>query len=126
MAATLLNQGLTALRDAVSTKVSHVGVATDTTAFSAAQTALDPANGGASNLLIKASSDANVDFQTVDCTMTITGTSEFTGKTINTIGILSGSTRTDVMSRTVRSVGIGVQAGDSFTIGVRVRVTDAS
>ncbi len=122
----LLNQGITDIRDVIATRVTHVGVATDTTAFAATQTALDPANGGAANLLIKASTSANVDFQTVDETMTINGDTEFTGKTIMTIGILDGSARTDAMSRTVRSQGIGVQAGDTFTIGVRIQVTDAS
>jgi hypothetical protein len=120
----LLNQGLTDIRDAISSRVTHVGVATDQTAFAATQTALDPANAGAANLLIKAATDANVDFQTFDATISIDGTTEFTGKTIWTIGILDGSTRTDAMSRTVRSQGIGVQAGDTFTIGVRVKVED--
>lgn len=123
MAATILNQGVTAIRDAIATKVSHVGISTASDAFSASQTAIDPTAG---TNLIKASIEANVDFQTVDCTMTVTGATEFTGLTIRTTAILSGSTRTDAMSRTVRSVGIGVLSGDVFTIGVRVKVTDQS
>lgn len=125
MASSLLTQGLTAVRDSTKTLVTHVGVATDQTAFSASQTALDPANGGASNYLIKASTEANVDGVTFDATMSINGDSEFTNKTIWTVGVLNGSARTNALSRTVRTQGIGVQAGDSFTIGVRVVVSDA-
>ena len=124
--AALLTIGITAIRDSLKTLVSHVGVATDQTAFSAAQTALDPANGGAGNLLIKASSEANVDAATFDATMEIDGTSEFTGKDIWTIGILDGATRTDALSRTVRTNSIGVQAGDTFVLGVRVKTEDNS
>lgn len=124
--AALLTQGRTAIRDSLKTLISHVGIATDQTAFSAAQTALDPANGGSGNYLIKASTEANVDGDTFDATMTVNGDTEFTGKTIWTIGVLNGSTRTDALSRTVRSQGIGVQAGDSYTVGVRVKVEDNS
>lgn len=124
MPAAILNQGISDIRDAIATKVTHVGISTDSTAFSATQAALDPAAAGTN--LIKASSATNVDFQTVDETMTIDGTTEFTGLTIRTIGALKGATRTDVMTRTVRTAGIGVQAGDTFTIGVRLKVTDQS
>lgn len=126
MAAAILNQGQTVIRDGVKTVITHVGLATDNTAFSATQTALDPANGGSSNLLIKAATKTNVDFQTVDYTITVDGTTELTNKTIFTIGICSGSTRTDAMTRSVRTQGIGVQAGDSFTIGIRVKNEDNS
>lgn len=127
MAQAILTQGLTALRDSLKTLVTHVGVATDQTAFSAGQTALDPANGGASNFLIKTSSEVNVDSVTFDASMSIDGDSEFTGKAIYTVGILNGSGRTAALSRSVRGsgLGIGVQAGDSFTIGARVVVSDA-
>ena len=126
MTAAILNQGETVIRDAVKTVLTNVGVATDQTAFSAAQTALDPANAGAGFLLIKAATQANVDFQTVDYTMTINGTSEFTGLQIWTIGLLNGAARTNAVSRTVRTVSIGVQTGDSFTIGVRAQHQDNS
>jgi hypothetical protein len=122
----ILDQGKTAVRDALKSLVTHVGVATDQTTFDSTQTALDPANGGSANLLIKASSEADVNPSTFDATMTIDGDSEFTGKTIWTVGVLNGSLRTNALTRTVRSVGIGVQAGDSFTIGVRVAVEDNS
>lgn len=120
----ILDNGLTAVRDALKTKITHVGVATDQTAFSSSQTVLDPANGGASNYLIKASTEADVTSVSFDASMTINGDSEFTNKTIWTIGVLDGSARTDAMSRTVRTQGIGVQAGDVFTVGVRITVSD--
>lgn len=126
MPAAILTQGKTAIRDTLKTLVSHVGVATDTTAFDVAQTALDPANGGAANLLIKASTEADVDAATFDASITIDGTTEMTGKAIATIGICDGATRTDALTRTVRSQTIGVQAGDSYTIAVRVAVEDNS
>jgi hypothetical protein len=126
MAAAILDQGQTVIRDGVNTVVTHVGVATDATAFVATQTVLDPAGGGAANRLIKAATKAIVDFQTRDYTMTIDGTLEMTGKTIFTIGILNGSATGNAVTRSVRSAGIGVQAGDSFTIGVRVKHEDNS
>jgi hypothetical protein len=121
-----LNQGLTDLRDAVKAKVTHVGVSTDTTAFNATQTAIDPANVGSTNNLIKSATKTDVDFQTFDATMTISGDTEFTNKAIGTIASLKGSTRTDAMNRIVRSQTIGVQAGDTFTIGVRHKQEDNS
>ncbi len=122
--AAILNQGLTALRDATKVKVTHVGVATDASVFAAAQTVLDPAGGGAANRLIKAKAQADVDFQTADFTMTIDGTTEMTNKTIFTIGVLQGAATADAMTRSVRTQGIGVQAGDAFTLGVRMKSED--
>lgn len=126
MAASILNQGLTDIRDSISTKVTYVGVSTDSTAFSASQTRLDP-TGTATNL-IKSSTSENVDFQTVDEKITINGDSEFTNSAIMTIGALKGSAATDCITRSVRGtgLGIGVQAGDQFTIGVRFKVEDNS
>lgn len=119
MAAAILTRGKNAIRESDKTLITHIGIATDQTAFAVGQTALDPANAGASNLLIKASTEATVDDDTFDATIAIDGTTEFTNKTIWTIGAMNGSTRTDPLTRTVRSQGIGVQAGDSFTLGVR-------
>lgn len=126
MAAAILTQGLTVIRDALKTTLTNIGVATDATAFVVSQTALDPANAGAANLLIKTATNTNVDTQTYDATMTIDGTTEMTGKTIFTIGILNGALRTNAVSRSVRTQGIGVQTGDSFTIGIRVKTQDDS
>lgn len=123
MSAALLNQGITDVRTAITDKVTHVGVSTASDAFVASQTAIDPTPG---TNLIKAATKTVIDFQTVDFTMSINGTTEFTGSSIGTISILKGATRTDAMSRTVRAQGIGVAAGDTFTVGIRVKVTDQS
>lgn len=123
----LLNQGKTQIRDTLKTLVSHVGVSTDATAFAATQTTLNP--GGGTNL-IKTSTETNVTVASTDdafdATMTINGTSEFTGLSIRTVGLLNGSVAASCMLRRVRTAGIGVEAGDTFTIGIRLQVTDAS
>lgn len=124
MAAALLTQGRTAIRNSLKTLITHVAVSTDSTAFAVGQTAINPS--GAGTNLIKASTETDVDADTFDATMTIDGSTEFTGQTIRTISVMSGATRTDALSRTVRATGIGVEAGDLFTIGVRVRVSDQS
>lgn len=121
--------GRTAIRDALKTLVTHVGVATDNTAFADNQTVLDPANGGASNLLIKAATKTNVDGDIFDATIDIDNrdaAADFENKTIFTIGAQNGSARTNNLSRTVRSQGIGLQDGDFATIGVQLRITDQS
>ncbi|MBI3990959.1 MAG: hypothetical protein HY350_02305 [Candidatus Omnitrophica bacterium] len=124
MAAAILNQGLTAIRNSFKTLVTHVGVSTDNTAFSAAQIAIDPTGTGTN--LIKASTDTDVDLQTFDSTISIDGDTEFTNQTIWTISALQGATRTDALTRSVRIQGIGVQAGDLFTIGIRNKNEDNS
>lgn len=126
MPAAIVTQGKTSIRDALKTLITHVGVSEDSTAFSAAHTTIDPAGDVAASRLIKASTEVDVDASTFDATMTITGSTEFTGKTIRTVSILGGATRADILTRTVRSGPIGVQAGDVFTIGVRVAVEDNS
>lgn len=126
----LLNQGRTFMRDALrgvaGNFVTHVGVTQDATAFAVGQTVIDPAGDVVANRLIKAATFTVVDFQTLDATMSITGDTEFTGKVINTISLLKGATRTDPFSRSVRGtgLGIGVQAGDNFTVGNRLVVED--
>ncbi len=120
----ILDIGKTAYRDAIAGITSHVGVSTDSTAFAVAQTAIDPAAAGTN--LIKAATKTNVDASTFDATMSISGSTEFTGLTIRTIAAHNGALRTNVLTRTVRSAGIGVQAGDVFTIGVRQQVQDNS
>lgn len=122
----ILTQGITDIREAVRTLVTHVGVATDATTFAAAQTAIDPANAGSTNYLIKPATKTVIDFQTMDYTMTIDGNTEFTNKSIMTISILKGALRTNAITRSVRGagLGIGVQAGDLLTVGVRDRTQD--
>lgn len=124
MAAAILNQGKTAIRDALKNLISHVGISTDSTAFGATQTALNPS--GAGTNLIKASAEVDVDANTFDAQISINGDTEFTGQDINTIGVLNGSAASNALTRTVRTNPIGVQAGDVFTVGVRVQVQDNS
>lgn len=119
----ILQQGRTAIRDQMKTLVTHIGLSDDQTAFSDGQTDLSP-GGGSPEELIKTSSESNVDGDTFDAQISVDGDSEFTNATIWTISLMNGATTADVLSRTVRTQGIGVQAGDSFTIGVRVTVSD--
>lgn len=118
----LLDQGKTAIRDSLKTLVTHIGLASDSTAFAANQTRLNPSSAG--TVLIKASTETNVDAATFDAAISIDGTTEFTNATIFTIGLMNGSAATNALSRTVRTQGIGVQAGDVFDVGVRVVVQD--
>lgn len=120
----IVNQGLTAIRNSLKTLITHVGISTDSTAFSATQTALNPS--GAGTNLIKAATDVDVDFRTFDSSISVDGTTEFTGLNINTIGALNGSAASNVLSRSLRTNPIGVQSGDVFTIGVRVQAQDNS
>ena len=122
MPAALLNQGKTAIRDSLKTLVTHVGIATDTTAFAVGQTAMNPAGGGTN--IIKASTEVDVDTSTFDASATITsadGTGSF-----RTVSILNGPSVTGALSRSVRTNGIGIDAGDSYTVTVRVAVADNS
>lgn len=119
----IVDQGKTAIRDSLKTLVTHVGLSDDQTAYSAGQTTLSPA-GGTPTELIKASTEANVDAATFDAQISVNGDSEFTDATIWTISLMSGASAGNIISRSVRTQGIGVQAGDSFTIGVRAIVED--
>lgn len=123
--AAILNVGKTKIRDAIKTLITHVGVTDDNTTFDPTHTDLNPAGGSTTNV-IKSASISNVDSETFDATIVIDGSQEFTNKTINTIGSLDGATASDVLTRSVRSLGIGVQDGDIFTIGVRIKVEDNS
>lgn len=117
-------------------------VSTDNTAFSISQTGINPAAGSTSTH-VEAETTTTVDADTVDCTITITGATEFTNLSILAIGVAkglgvrsatgSGGTHTgggivgtDTISRAVRSLGIGVESTDTYTLSVRVRVSDAS
>jgi hypothetical protein len=83
-------------------------------AFADGQTVIDPTAG---TNLIKAAPRPMSTATPSDATMSINGDTEFTGQNIRTIGVLNGALRTDILTRTVRTLGIGVQAGDVYTIG---------
>lgn len=125
MARAILDKTRTDVRDLVKGLVTHVGLSTDSTAFAAGQTVLNP--GGGTNL-IKTATKSNFDAFTFDATITVNGDTEFTGLVINTVGACKGGAAGDAMTRSVRGagLGIGVQAGDNFTIGPRWGNTDAS
>lgn len=140
--AALLNQGKTAIRDSLKTLVSHVTVSDDNTAFAATQTGINP-NATGTSTHVEAATDTDVDDNTFDSTIVITGASEFTDKQIWAIGVAKGlavrsatgsggthtgggTVGTDTLSRKVRTLSIGVQNGDTMTIGVRTQVQDNS
>ena len=131
MPAALLAQGKTAIRDVIATLITHIAVTDDSTAFVITQTVANPA-GGATVVLTKACAATVVDANTVDELITITGASEFTGKVINGVcsakGTLTTGSGTDTLSRIPRAsgLGIGVQAGDIYTIGIRTVTEDNS
>lgn len=138
----LLNQGKSSIRDSLKTLVTHVCVSDDSTAFALTHTGINP-GAAATSTHVEASTDTDVDANTFDSTITITGSTEFTDKSILSIGVAKGLgvrqaagsggshtgggvVGTDTISRSVRTLGIGVQTGDTMTIGVRVQVQDNS
>lgn len=114
---------VTDIRDYVRDKITHLGVSDDATAFDPTQSAIDPTGSG-TNLIKAVSSTVNLDGERFEHEITIDGTSEFTGETINTISGLDGALRTDAYTRQVVSITTPVQSGVTYTIGVRVRVRD--
>lgn len=122
MPAALLTQGRTAIRDALKTLVSHVGIATDSTAFAAGQTTLNPS--GAGTNIIKPSTEVDVDASTFDASISVSS-ADGTGL-FRTVGVLNGAAAANALSRSVRTNGIGIDAGDSYTIAVRAAVQDNS
>lgn len=125
MPAAIADQGKIDIRTSLKTLVTHVAVTTDNTAFAANQTACNPSNAGTNLIKAATKTDVAASFA-FDASITIDGTTEFTGLSINCISLMKGATRTDMLSRSVRTAGIGVQAGDTFTIGPRVAISDVS
>lgn len=142
MAAAILTQGISAIRDSISTLITHVTFSDATVAFSAAHTGINATDANKS-VLVKAATDTVIDSATIDSLVSIDGTTEFTGKSITSIGVSKGTAvlqtalgtgtgygaptvGTDTLSRTVRTLGIGVQSGDSYSLGIRSAITDQS
>lgn len=142
MSAAILNQGKTAIRDSLKTLITHVCVSDDQDTFDAADTGINP-TAGSTSTHVETATDTDVDGNTFDSTITITGATEFTDKVIYSIGVAKGAgirsatgsggthtgggtVGTDCMTRSVRTLGIGVQSGDTFTLGVRTQVQDNS
>lgn len=116
-----LTQGLTDARDQIKTLVTHLILNDDATAFAAGQTTADP--GGSTLRIAKTVTEADVDTVTTDFTCAVNGGTDGTG-TINSICLAKGSLDGDVVTRYVRTNGIGLEAGDVFTIGLRNSVAD--
>lgn len=142
MSAALLTQGKTSIRDALKTLVSHVVVSDDSAVFGVGNTGINP-TAGSTSTHVEASTDSDVDASTADFTITINGASEMTGKSILSIGIAKGTAirqatgaggthtgggtvGTDTISRSVRTLGIGVESTDTYTLSVRAAVEDNS
>lgn len=142
MAAALLTQGKTDIRNSLKTLVTHLVVSDDSTAFSAAHTGINP-GAGSTSTHVEAATDSDVDASTWESTITINGATEFTGKSIMCIGLAKGTAirsatgsggthtgggtvGTDTISRSVRTLGIGVESTDTYTLAVRGAVEDNS
>lgn len=131
MSAAILTQGLTAILTAVSGIVTQIAVTDDSVAFAVGQTVANP-TAGSTTVLTQAATTTAVNATTVNKTVTITGSTQFTGKVINCICAAKGTgttgAGTDTLTRSVRGsgLGIGVQSGDVFQVGVQLVVADAS
>lgn len=142
MSAAILAQGSTAIRDALKALITHVVLSDDTAGFSTAQMGINP-TAGTTSTHVEAATDADVDGATFDSTIVVNGASEMTNKYIQSIGVSKGTAiraaagsggthtgggtvGTDTLTRSVRSLGIGVESTDTYTIGVRTQVQDNS
>ena len=121
-------RGLVTIRDLLKTGFApSIGLSDDSAAFAVTQTTLNP-TGGATVSLVKTGTIANVNDTTFTSTISVNGTTELTGKVINTIGPCTSNVNTAAQGRVVRGagLGIGVQAGDLYTIGLQVAAADNS
>lgn len=130
MPASILTQGLTAIRDALKTTFTNqIAVTDDTTAFAAAQTRVNPTTTG-TTLHFSAPTYTNVDATTYDATIIMTAATAngFVSKVINTVGAQSSTAPTSATARVVRPTGMGIGfiSGDVLEVGLRVAVTDQS
>lgn len=133
MAAALLVQGKTAfqraLRGVAGNVITHVGFTTASDAFNKTQTAIDPTAG---TNVFKTATFADVTVldtnDSFDATATVDGSvdTSLVGLLIRTISLQKGNTRTDALTRSVRTAGIGVEATDVYTISVRGTFQDNS
>jgi hypothetical protein len=142
MPAAILNQGITSIRDAVKSAFINLACSDDNTPFLATHTGINPA-GAATSTIVKTATITNIDASTFEATITIFGNTEFTNKQIFAIGgskglgirqaagsggahTGGGTVGNDQTTRTVRTFYIGVEAGDIFTVGIRVKGQDNS
>lgn len=112
-----------AYRDVLKAMITHVGASTDTTAWAASQTSMSP--GGGTNI-IKPATKTDINTSTFEATMSIDGSSEFTGLDVATLAVLVGPAATDALGRFISAARIRFQAGRTAEVGVRVEVQDNS
>lgn len=148
MAAAILTQGQQFIRDTIKAAVTHVVITDDGAAFSAAHTGINPTASTTSTHAC-AATKADVSTDGEDYTFVLDGSAFFTNKVINALGVSKGtgvrqatgsggthtvqpsgstSVGTDTITRTTRpsGFGIGVIAGDLFTVGARLTHQDNS
>jgi hypothetical protein len=142
MEPTLLSQGKTSVRDALKTLITHVVVSDDNAVFNIAHTGINP-TAAATSTHVEEAADTNIDGNTWESAITIDGATEFTDKIIYAIGVSKGLgvrqatgadgvhtgggiVGTDAISRSVRTLGIGVEITDTYTLAVRGIVEDNS
>lgn len=126
MAAAIFTTGLTTIRDLLKTGFAqNIGLSDDSLAFANTQTTLNP-TAGTTVTLIKAGTITNINATTFTSTISVNGTTELTGKNIFTIGPCTTLLNTGAQGRYVRTNSIGVQAGDSYTIGLQIATADNS
>ena len=133
MPAALLTQGKTAfqraLRGTSTNFVTHLGFSTASDAFNKTQTVIDPTAG---TNVFKTATFADVTVldtnDAFDATATIDGSvdTSLVGLSIRTISLQNGNVRTNALSRSVRTAGIGVESSDVYTISVRAQIQDNS
>ncbi len=132
MAAAILNQGKTSIRDNLKAIFLRVAVSDDSVAFAASQTTVNPTAGATVvlNKVATATDQTGIDLFTTDYTITLDAAVDttFVGKVINTISICTGAAATTAISRIVRAsgLGIGFTTGDVYTVGVRSIAQDNS
>lgn len=148
MPAAILSQGQQFIRDTIKAAVTHVTISDDLTAFAVGNLGIN-AGAGTTSTHASAATKADVSTDGEDYTFVLDGTSFFTNKVINCIGIAKGTAvrqatgsggthtiqpsgattvGTDTITRSVRpsGFGIGVIAGDTFTVGIRTLHQDNS
>jgi uncharacterized cupin superfamily protein len=148
MAAAITTQGQTFIRDTLKAAFTHVVISDDTTVFAVGNTGVNP-GAGTTSTHASAATKTDVGTDSEDFTFVLDGTSFFTNKVINSIGVTKGTavrqatgtggTHTvqpsgattvgnDTITRSLRAsgLGIGVQSGDTFTVGVRSKSEDNS
>lgn len=129
MSEALVAKGKTAIRASLKATFTHVGITTDDTPWAENQDRIDPAEDPSDVTLIKEATLLDVPgTYSFDDFIEIDGDTEFTGSVIKCISLMTGPLPTDVASRSIRDegLGLGVQAGDLFSIGPRVSQTDIS